>query len=103
MSCVVLRRLKLLGEDGWECVEINGVPCLVYTDKPDTAQNVFQTVTLIPGDGSGPEISTAVVMIFEAAKVPLRREARNVTAVNGPGGKWIIWPPQAKEQKPKSD
>ncbi len=29
----------------------------------------IQTVTLIPGDGIGPEISTAVMKIFEAAKV----------------------------------
>lgn len=29
----------------------------------------MQTVTLIPGDGIGPEISAAVMNIFEAAKV----------------------------------
>lgn len=29
----------------------------------------LHTVTLIPGDGIGPEISTAVAKIFEAAKV----------------------------------
>lgn len=29
----------------------------------------MQTVTLIPGDGIGPEISSAVMKIFEAAKV----------------------------------
>ena len=29
----------------------------------------MQTVTLIPGDGIGPEISAAVMKIFEAAKV----------------------------------
>lgn len=29
----------------------------------------IQTVTLIPGDGIGPEISNAVMKIFEAAKV----------------------------------
>lgn len=29
----------------------------------------IQTVTLIPGDGIGPEISNAVMQIFEAAKV----------------------------------
>lgn len=31
----------------------------------------LQTITLIPGDGIGPEISTAVTKIFEAAKVRL--------------------------------
>ena len=39
----------------------------------------MQTVTLIPGDGIGPEISTAVMKIFEAAKV----------SAEGPG-KYII-------------
>lgn len=29
----------------------------------------IQTVTLIPGDGIGPEISSAVMKIFEAANV----------------------------------
>lgn len=29
----------------------------------------MQMVTLIPGDGIGPEISAAVIKIFEAAKV----------------------------------
>lgn len=37
----------------------------------------MQTVTLIPGDGIGPEISSAVVKIFEAAKVCM--SARNKT------------------------
>lgn len=31
----------------------------------------MHTVTLIPGDGIGPEISYAVMKIFEAAKVSL--------------------------------
>uniref|UniRef100_A0A6Q2XBT4 Isocitrate dehydrogenase [NAD] subunit, mitochondrial n=1 Tax=Esox lucius TaxID=8010 RepID=A0A6Q2XBT4_ESOLU len=59
----------------------------------------LKTVTLIPGDGIGPEISVAVMKIFEAAKVifyasPIQK--RNVTAIQGPGGKWII-PPDCKE------
>ena len=36
--------------------------CLCYSSQ-------IQTVTLIPGDGIGPEISDAVMKIFEAAKV----------------------------------
>ncbi|XP_034032347.1 isocitrate dehydrogenase [NAD] subunit alpha, mitochondrial-like [Thalassophryne amazonica] len=56
----------------------------------------IQTVTLIPGDGIGPEISTAVMKIFEAAKAPIQWEERNVTAIQGPGGKWMI-PLDAKE------
>lgn len=38
-------------------------------------------VTLIPGDGIGPEISAAVQKIFEAAKVPIEWEAVDVTPV----------------------
>ncbi|ETE65875.1 Isocitrate dehydrogenase [NAD] subunit alpha, mitochondrial [Ophiophagus hannah] len=56
-----------------------------------------RTVTLIPGDGIGPEISAAVVEIFEAAKF----EERIVTAIQGPGGKWMI-PQDAKESMDKN-
>ncbi|CAH2273214.1 isocitrate dehydrogenase [NAD] subunit alpha, mitochondrial [Pelobates cultripes] len=63
--------------------------------------NQMQTVTLIPGDGIGPEISTAVMKIFEAAKAPIQWEERNVTAIQGPGGKWMI-PPEAKESMDKN-
>lgn len=34
----------------------------------------MKTVTLIPGDGIGPEISQSVIKIFEAAKVPIQFE-----------------------------
>uniref|UniRef100_A0A8C6X457 Isocitrate dehydrogenase [NAD] subunit alpha, mitochondrial n=1 Tax=Naja naja TaxID=35670 RepID=A0A8C6X457_NAJNA len=60
-----------------------------------------RTVTLIPGDGIGPEISAAVVEIFEAAKVPVQFEERIVTAIQGPGGKWMI-PQDAKESMDKN-
>ncbi|XP_069758964.1 isocitrate dehydrogenase [NAD] subunit alpha, mitochondrial isoform X1 [Narcine bancroftii] len=55
-----------------------------------------RTVTLIPGDGIGPEISEAVVKIFEAAEVPIRWEERIVTAIQASSGKWAI-PQEAKE------
>ncbi|OBS78647.1 hypothetical protein A6R68_18960 [Neotoma lepida] len=60
-----------------------------------------QTVTLIPGDGIGPEISASVMKIFDAAKAPIQWEERNVTAIQGPGGKWMI-PPEAKESMDKN-
>ncbi|GAB1294227.1 Isocitrate dehydrogenase [Apodemus speciosus] len=61
-----------------------------------------QTVTLIPGDGIGPEISASVMKIFDAAKLaPIQWEERNVTAIQGPGGKWMI-PPEAKESMDKN-
>ncbi|XP_028814038.1 isocitrate dehydrogenase [NAD] subunit alpha, mitochondrial isoform X1 [Denticeps clupeoides] len=68
---------------------------------PRTFSRGLQTVTLIPGDGIGPEISTAVMKIFEAAKAPIQWEERNVTAIKGPGGKWMI-PTEAKDSMDKS-
>lgn len=38
-------------------------------------------VTLIPGDGIGPEISAAVQKIFETASVPITWESVDVTPV----------------------
>ncbi|KAJ1181777.1 hypothetical protein NDU88_006976 [Pleurodeles waltl] len=66
-----------------------------------TFSHGVQTVTLIPGDGIGPEISDAVMKIFDAAKAPITWEERNVTAIQGPGGKWMI-PPEAKESMDKN-
>ncbi|KAB0802304.1 hypothetical protein PPYR_04490 [Photinus pyralis] len=46
--------------------------------------------TIIPGDGIGPEISTAVQKIFAVAKVPIEWESVDVTPVRGPDGKFGI-------------
>lgn len=46
--------------------------CLLTLAVPQLTVSLYvqmQTVTLIPGDGIGPEISSAVIKIFEAAKV----------------------------------
>lgn len=50
-------------------------------------------VTLIAGDGIGPEISAAVQKIFETAKVPIEWEPVDVTPVKGSDG--IFGIPQA--------
>ncbi|EDW70979.1 probable isocitrate dehydrogenase [NAD] subunit alpha, mitochondrial isoform X1 [Drosophila virilis] len=50
-------------------------------------------VTLIPGDGIGPEISAAVQKIFTAAEVPIEWDVVDVTPVRRPDGKFGI--PQA--------
>lgn len=42
----------------------------------------IHTVTLIPGDGIGPEISSAVMKIFEAAKVSTGGAAQTVFFTN---------------------
>ncbi|XP_078456138.1 isocitrate dehydrogenase [NAD] subunit alpha, mitochondrial-like isoform X1 [Lampetra fluviatilis] len=55
-----------------------------------------RTVTLIPGDGIGPEISDSIVKVFEAANAPIQWEERQVTAIRGHSGNWMI-PSDAKE------
>lgn len=50
-------------------------------------------VTLIPGDGIGPEISAAVQKIFTTASVPIEWESVDVTPVRNPDGRFGI--PQA--------
>jgi len=52
-----------------------------------------KTVTLIPGDGIGPEIAVAVQKIFAAAEAPIAWEAVDVTPVKNPDGTMGI--PQA--------
>ncbi len=47
--------------------------CMCSQVSPPVLTPQMQTVTLIPGDGIGPEISTAVMKIFEAAKVSVIR------------------------------
>jgi len=52
-----------------------------------------RTVTLIPGDGIGPEIAASVQKIFAAAEVPIAWEAVDVTPVRNADGTMGI--PQA--------
>merc|ERR1712136_342907 len=47
-------------------------------------------VTLIPGDGIGPEISAAVQKISQVAEVPIEWEVVDVTPVKGPDGRFGI-------------
>ncbi|EGG23509.1 isocitrate dehydrogenase [Cavenderia fasciculata] len=52
--------------------------------KQGQQQDVIKVkVTLIPGDGIGPEISDAVKIIFAAAKAPIEWETVNVNAQTG--------------------
>ncbi|EDV27068.1 uncharacterized protein TRIADDRAFT_54615 [Trichoplax adhaerens] len=47
-------------------------------------------VTLIPGDGIGPEISEAVKEIFATAKAPIEWDQVDVTPVKAASGKYVI-------------
>ena len=49
-----------------------------------------RTVTLIPGDGIGPEISAAVQKIFAAANVPIDWDVVDVTPERKPDGRFSI-------------
>lgn len=60
-----------------------------------------RTVTLIPGDGIGPEISAAVQKIFSTAQVPIEWDTVDVTPVRYPDGKFGI-PPKAIESVMKN-
>ncbi|ESO07422.1 hypothetical protein HELRODRAFT_185474 [Helobdella robusta] len=50
----------------------------------------IRTVTLIPGDGIGPEISASVQQIFKAANVPIAWDVVDVTPVKGPDSRLHI-------------
>ena len=52
-----------------------------------------RTVTLIPGDGIGPEIAASVQKIFAAAEAPISWDPVDVTPVKNPDGTMGI--PQA--------
>jgi len=54
------------------------------------SRSASHRVVLIPGDGIGPEIATAVQKIFEAAKVPIEWDPVDVTPVKGRDGKMQI-------------
>ncbi|CAL1528479.1 unnamed protein product [Lymnaea stagnalis] len=58
-------------------------------------------VTMIPGDGIGPEISVSVKQIFSAAGVPIEWEDVDVTPVKGPDGKFRL-PPKIFESMNKT-
>ncbi|XP_017484568.1 PREDICTED: probable isocitrate dehydrogenase [NAD] subunit alpha, mitochondrial [Rhagoletis zephyria] len=69
--------------------------CLIRGATPRSAalgsiRSESTVVTLIPGDGIGPEISASVQQIFEAAKVPITWEKVDVTPVKGPDGRFSI-------------
>lgn len=59
-------------------------------------------VTLIPGDGIGPEISAAVKNVFTAAKVPIEWEEVNVTPVRDLKTGKMILPAQLHESMKRS-
>lgn len=53
----------------------------IISSTPRSYSSDVKKITLIPGDGIGPEISAAVQQIFKAAKVPLEWESVDVTPV----------------------
>ncbi|CAF1044589.1 unnamed protein product [Rotaria sp. Silwood1] len=60
------------------------------TDTTTFSSDTPRTITLIPGDGIGPEISKSVQQIFQAANVPLNWEPVDVTPIKSADGKFRI-------------
>ncbi|CAF1171713.1 unnamed protein product [Rotaria sordida] len=60
------------------------------TNTETVSPDAPRTVTLIPGDGIGPEISKSVQQIFQAANVTINWEPVDVTPVKSPDGKFRI-------------
>uniref|UniRef100_A0A7E4VGR2 Isocitrate dehydrogenase [NAD] subunit, mitochondrial n=1 Tax=Panagrellus redivivus TaxID=6233 RepID=A0A7E4VGR2_PANRE len=58
--------------------------------RNNSSSSEIRRVTLIPGDGIGPEISEAVQKIFEAAGAPIAWDPVDVTPVKGPDGTFRI-------------
>lgn len=63
--------------------------CLVNCLRHNSS-TARRTVTLIPGDGIGPEISAAVQKIFAAANVPIDWDVVDVTPERKPDGRFSI-------------
>ncbi|XP_020714346.1 probable isocitrate dehydrogenase [NAD] subunit alpha, mitochondrial isoform X1 [Ceratitis capitata] len=80
------------GQDSLTDAAVNVKVSTAPTSTRGFASGV-KKVTLIPGDGIGPEISAAVQKIFTTANVPIEWESVDVTPVMGPDGKYGI--PQA--------
>ncbi|KAK2466251.1 hypothetical protein APHAL10511_001893 [Amanita phalloides] len=76
----------------------SAAPTAIFSGQKGS--NGKYTVTLIPGDGIGPEISQSIKDIYEAAKVPIEWEEVSVTPVLK-GGKTVI--PDAAIQSVKKN
>lgn len=90
MSSLVLRRLATACRPAYQRRTFATSAPLSddASNKSGSAPNAPEgprTVTLIPGDGIGPEISRSVQQIFEAAEVPLSWESVDVTPVKSVG------------------
>lgn len=81
-------------------------PCSTYFQNQSNSSHRHYSsqnrlVTMIPGDGIGPEISVAVKQIFSAAGVPIDWEDVDVTPVKGPDGLFRL-PPKIFESMAKT-
>ncbi|CAF0782066.1 unnamed protein product [Adineta ricciae] len=105
MSSVVLRRLAIKCRPPTSIYHGRSfsTSLSLFTDANTTipSSDTPRTVTLIPGDGIGPEISNSVQRIFEAAEVPLNWESVDVTPVKSADGKFRI-PARAIESVTKN-
>ncbi|CAF0733999.1 unnamed protein product [Adineta ricciae] len=105
MSSVVLRRLAIKCRPPTSIYHgrsfSTSLPLFTDANTTTPSSDTQRTVTLIPGDGIGPEISNSVQRIFEAAEVPLNWESVDVTPVKSADGKFRI-PARAIESVTKN-
>ena len=85
MSSIALRRLALTCRPTSSIYRnqrtfTTSSPLFTETNNASSS-DAPRTVTLIPGDGIGPEIANGVQRIFDAAGVPLNWESVDVTPV----------------------
>lgn len=73
------------------CVANSGKFASLHISNSYSTINL-KKVSLIPGDGIGPEIAAAVQTIFSFAKVPIEWDLVNVTPIVGPDGKTGLSP-----------
>jgi len=92
MSSLALRRLALTYRPNLSLYKQQRTfaTSLPLCSDANNQTDQIRTVTLIPGDGIGPEISNSVQKIFDAADVPLNWESVDVTPVKSPDGKFRI-------------
>ncbi|CAF2617743.1 unnamed protein product [Rotaria sp. Silwood2] len=99
MSFAVLRRLAITyrttSSIHYRRTFVTSSPLLDETNTTSSSSTINssdspRTVTLIPGDGIGPEISNSVQKIFDAADAPINWESVDVTPVKSADGKFRI-------------
>lgn len=99
---MMLSRVSLLKTASLAASKRMMIPCIPFQIFHNYSTGTEKKlVTLIPGDGIGPEISKSVVKIFEAANCPIEWETIDVKPVRNSTGA-IVLPPALFESMERS-